>query len=81
MDELNTLGALGLALPTPAYLLGTILFGIVGLVAYRYGKKTARPYPKWIGGGLMLYLYAVSQTWLLYAIGVGLCTALYFISK
>ena len=81
MDDLNTLSALGLTLPTPAYLLGAILFGIVGLAAYRYGKKTSRSYPKWIGVGLMLYPYAVSQTWLLYAIGVGLCAALYFFSK
>jgi hypothetical protein len=41
----------------------------------------ATGYPKWIGIGLMLYPYAVSQTWLLYAIGAGLCAALYFFSK
>lgn len=81
MNDLNTLGVLGLTLPTPAYLIGAILFGIVGLVAYRYGKNTSRPYPKWIGVGLMLYPYAVSETWLLYAIGVGLCAALYFFSE
>lgn len=81
MDDLNTLGTLGLELPTPAYLIGAILFGIVGLAAYRYGKKASRPYPKWIGVGLMLYPYAVSQTWVLYSVGVGMCAALYFFSE
>ncbi|NMM37964.1 MAG: hypothetical protein HHJ09_10675 [Glaciimonas sp.] len=78
MDDLNTLGSLGLTLPSPAYLLGAIVFGIIGIAAYRYGKKTSSSTPKWIGIGLMLYPYGVSQTWLLYVIGVGLCAALYF---
>lgn len=81
MDDLNTLGSLGLTLPSPAYLLGAIVFGIIGIAAYRYGKKTSGSYPKWIGIGLMLYPYAVSQTWLLYVIGVGLCAALYFVHE
>lgn len=78
MDDLNILSAPGLTLPSPAYLLGTILFGILGLAAYRYGKKTADSTPKWIGIGLTLYPYAISQTWLLYVVGIGLCAALYF---
>ena len=77
MDDLNTLDSLGLTLPSPAYLLGAIIFGIIGYAAYRYGKKTYNRNPKWIGIGLMLYPYAVSQTWLLYLIGVGLCAGLY----
>jgi hypothetical protein len=81
MDNLNTLGSLGLALPSPAYLLGALIFGIIGFAAYRYGKKTSSSYPKWIGVGLMLYPYAVSQTWLLYVIGAGLCAALYFVRE
>jgi hypothetical protein len=78
MEELDTLRTLGLTLPTPAYLVGAILFGIVGFVAYRFGKKAGVPTTKWLGVALMLYPYAVSQTWLLYAIGVALCAALYF---
>lgn len=78
-DELNTLGALGFTWPTPAYIVGAIIFGLIGWVAYRYGKKTSRPYPKWIGVGLMLYPYVVSNTWLLYLVGIGLCAALYFL--
>ena len=78
MNDLNTLGALGLTLPSPAYLIGAILFGIIGMAAYRYGKKTSLGYPRWIGAGLMIYPYAISQTWLLYVVGAGLCAALYF---
>lgn len=81
MDDLNTLGSLGLALPTPAYLFGALLFGIIGIVAYRYGKKTSRSYPKWIGVGLMLYPYAISQTWTLYVVGGILCAALYVLRE
>jgi hypothetical protein len=39
MDELSTLQSLGLTLPTPAYLFGIILFSVIGIAAYRYGKK------------------------------------------
>ncbi|PIX96782.1 MAG: hypothetical protein CO126_07485 [Hydrogenophilales bacterium CG_4_9_14_3_um_filter_63_34] len=77
MDNLNTLASLGLALPSPAYLFGLILFGITGYAAYRYGKKAALAKPRWIGIALMLYPYAISETWLLYAVGAGLCVALY----
>jgi hypothetical protein len=76
-DDLKTLEALGFSLPTPAYLIGAILFGIVGYVAYRYGKKHESPKAKWLGVALMLYPYAVPQTWLLYLVGTALCVGLY----
>lgn len=78
MNDLNALGSLALVLPTPAYLAGLILFGLIGFAAYRYGRKTGRTSPKWLGVALMLYPYAVSETWLLYAVGGGLCAALYW---
>jgi hypothetical protein len=81
MDDLNTLASLGLTLPGPAYLFGLILFGVVGYAAFRYGRKTALAKPKWIGVALMLFPYAVSETWLLYAVGGGLCVALYLYRK
>ena len=81
MDELSQLNAIGMTLPTPAYLAGAIFFGIVGFAAYRYGKKNAMPRPKWIGIALMLYPYAISQTWLLYGLGAALCAALYFLGR
>jgi hypothetical protein len=41
MDTLKELAAIGLVLPSPAYLLGSILFGIVGWIAFRRGRKTS----------------------------------------
>jgi hypothetical protein len=81
MDELNTLKSLGITLPSPAYLFGALFFGIVGIAAWRYGKKAAQPRVRWIGLILMLYPYAVSETWLLYALGCGLCASLYVFRK
>ena len=79
MDELKTLESLGFTLPSPAYIAAAIVFGIIGFVAYRYGKKTARVKFKWIGVVLMLYPYLISDTRLLYVVGVGLCMALYLL--
>ena len=77
MNELNQLQALGLTLPSPAYIFGAIVFGLVGLGAFRFGRKNAQPLKVWIGVALMLYPYAVSLTWLLYAVGLALCAALF----
>ncbi len=77
MDELRTLEAMGLTLPTPAYLIGAILFSILGFAAYRHGKKTSVNTTKWMGIALMLYPYAIHETWLLYAVGACLCIGLY----
>jgi len=77
MDQLQTLEAMGLTLPSPAYIIGAILFGIIGLAAYIYGKRAGLSVPKWIGVALMLYPYVISETWMMYAVGTGLCAALY----
>ncbi|MDP3539633.1 MAG: hypothetical protein Q8S26_13125 [Azonexus sp.] len=58
MDELSTLSSLGFSLPTPAYIIGAILFGLIGYAAYRYGKQKALNKVKWIGVALMIYPYA-----------------------
>jgi len=73
MNGLKNLEALGLVLPSPAYIVGAILFGIMGYLAYRRGRRTSRPVLTWTGVALMVYPYAVSQTWLLWALGAGLC--------
>ena len=77
MNELKALESMGLALPTPAYLMGALLFGLVGYIAYRRGRKTAQPVLTWTGVALMLYPYAVPQTWLLWAVGAGLSAWVY----
>jgi hypothetical protein len=79
MHEVGTgIALLGLALPTPAYLAGLLLFGLVGYVAYRRGRKTERPALKWTGVAVMLYPYAVPQTWLLWLIGAAATVWIYF---
>jgi hypothetical protein len=80
-DELAALEALGFTLPSPAYLIGVVIFGIVGFVIYRYGKKKSLSPTKWIGVALMLYPYAISATWLLYVVGAGLCVGAYLSAR
>jgi hypothetical protein len=77
MNELTGLGSLGFELPSPAYLVGAILFGIAGYVAFRRGRKASRPELTWVGLALMFYPYAVSQTWLLWVVGAVLSGWLY----
>lgn len=67
---MQDLRSLGIPLPSPAYLMGLIVFGLVGYVAFRRGRKTSKPSLKWIGVATMLYPYVVPQTWLLWLIGV-----------
>jgi hypothetical protein len=77
LSSLNQLAGLGLTLPSPAYLFGLIFFGVAGMAAYAYGKKTQRPRVRWLGVALMLYPYLVNETWQLYALGCALCAAMW----
>ena len=75
------LEAAGLELPSPAYIVGALLFGLLGLAAWRHGKKAGRPTAKWLGLALMLYPYATPQTWLMYLVGTALSVWLFFAWK
>lgn len=77
MNELQQLEALGLVLPSPAYILGAILFGIIGYVVFRRGRKLTDSMLTWSGVTLMLYPYAISPTWLLWLLGLALCGWVY----
>jgi hypothetical protein len=77
MDELSTLKSLGLDLPSPAYILGAIVFGLIGFAAFRHGRKTGRKPTLWLGVALMVYPYAISSTWLLYVVGTALCAGIF----
>jgi drug/metabolite transporter (DMT)-like permease len=68
-------------LPSPAALFAMLMFGIIGFAAFRYGKKNGQLNPMLLGVGLMVYPYFISQTWVLYAIGCGLCAGLYFLRE
>jgi hypothetical protein len=81
MDNLQALEALGFTLPSTAYLIGVVIFGIGGFVAYRYGKTMSLPVTKWIGIALMLYPYAISTTWLIYLVGAALCIGAYLSAR
>jgi hypothetical protein len=66
------LQALGIELPTPAYIAGVLVFSVIGIFAYYRGKARGLPRMRWSGLALMLYPYVVSSTGLMYAVGVGL---------
>ena len=73
------LQSLGLEIPSVAYIVGALLFGLVGLVGWCHGRKTGQPRPKWLGVALMVYPYATPQTWLMDLVGTALCAWLYVV--
>lgn len=77
MDELKELAALGLELPSLAYLVGASVFGLIGWSAFRRGRKTRTPSLTWSGVALMVCPYTVAQTWLLWTLGAALCAWVY----
>jgi hypothetical protein len=81
MDIISASQGLGITLPTPAYLIGMLVFSLIGIVAYYKGKASARPTVRWLGLALMLYPYAVSSTALLYLVGLGLSVAAWFAER
>jgi len=65
-------------MPSPAILFAALLFGLVGIIAFNYGRKNACWGPMVLGLALMTFPYFVSQTWAVYLVGTGLCVGLYF---
>jgi len=63
-------------MPDPLTLIGSLIFGAIGLAAFIYGKRAELLTPMIIGVVLMAYPYFVSETWLLYLIGCALCAGL-----
>ncbi len=59
-------------------IIGGVIFGTIGFVAFMYGKKEKAYRPLGIGIAMMVYPYFVPHTVLLYMIGIVLCAALYF---
>ena len=64
-------------LPSPGVLFGGLVFGVIGMGVFMYGKKQARMSPLAIGVALMVYPYFVDRAWLVWTIGVALCGGLY----
>ena len=55
-----------------------IIFSGIGFVAFMYGKKNALWRPMLIGVALMAYCYFLSETLVIYIVGIALTAALYF---
>ncbi len=66
-----------LSLPSPGALLASLVFSVIGMGVFLYGKKQAQVKPMAIGVALMVFPYFVSRVWLQWTVGVGLCVALY----
>jgi len=64
-------------MPEPEILFAAIVFGAIGMGAFVYGKRQGLPKPMLIGMALMAYPYFIQETWLVYAVGAGLCILLY----
>jgi hypothetical protein len=55
-----------------------VLFGAIGMCAFMYGKRTAKIGPLVLGLLLGVYPYFVSDTWLLWGIGIVLTAGLFY---
>jgi hypothetical protein len=64
-------------MPSPAALFASLLFGLIGLVAFRHGKRHNEITPMVVGALLMVFPYFVSATWQIYLVGSLLCGAWY----
>jgi hypothetical protein len=60
-----------------AQIIASLVFGSIGFAAFIYGKKLSSLKPLVIGIILMVYPYLVSNTIVLYAVGVVLTLALF----
>jgi len=63
---------------TPGWIFGGLLFGLVGIAAFGYGKKTAQYRPMALGVALMVYPYFVKNVFFLYAAGAVLTALLFY---
>ena len=70
MNAADSLNTLGLELPSLAYIAGALIFGVFGWAAFRRGRKIEDSTMIWGGVVLMIYPYAISQTWQLWVIGI-----------
>jgi hypothetical protein len=77
-DSLRAAQQMGLTLPGPGYIYGCILFSLLGLAAWRYGKAIGHPRTRWLGVALMFFPYLVGKTWLLYLVGLAICAGIWW---
>ncbi|MEO8315859.1 MAG: hypothetical protein ABI645_13830 [Pseudomonadota bacterium] len=77
MDELDEalalLGVEGIDWPGPAYWVGIVLFGVLGIVLFIVAGKRKKRMVKWVAIALMLYPYVVWGTISVWIVGILLC--------
>jgi hypothetical protein len=64
-----------------ANLIGGLIFGSIGFIAFIYGKRMNLWKPMFCGLGLMIFPYFVSDTVVMYAIGLFGSAALLFLRE
>ncbi|GIU29845.1 hypothetical protein TUM4637_19880 [Shewanella hafniensis] len=62
----------------PVLLLWSLVFSLIGLGFFTYGKRQAAPIPLVVGLTLMIYPYFVTNLALFIAIGIALIALPYF---
>ncbi len=62
-----------------ANLIGGLLFGSIGFVAFVYGKRMNLWKPMFLGIALMVYPYFISDNAIMYVIGIFGSAALFFL--
>ena len=62
-----------------ANLIGGLIFGSIGFVAFIYGKRMNLWKPMFLGIGLMVYPYFITSDALMLVIGIFGSTALFFL--
>lgn len=82
-QEMNSvMTTYGLNLGGPSFSFGNIMagiiFGIIGMAALKYGHQEKNYRPVVIGLFLIIFPYFVSNTILMYVLGVGVSSLLYF---
>ena len=65
-------------MPSPAALFASLLFGVIGFAAFRYGKKHAVIVPMVLGLVLMVFPYFVPEAWMIWVVGAVLTAAVWF---
>ena len=64
---------------TAANLIGGLIFGSIGFVAFVYGKRLSLWRPTFLGLALMVFPYFIEATFPLYAIGSAGSVLLFFL--
>jgi hypothetical protein len=64
-----------------ANLIGGVIFGSIGFVAFIYGKRMNLWKPMLLGIGLMVYPYFISDDKIMLVVGIFGSTALFFVRE